>query len=62
MAISKVWIVDGCIACGVCADICPEVFELEDQATVKTGVDYSIYEERINEAAADCPVEVIMFE
>jgi ferredoxin len=62
MAISKVWIIDGCIACGVCADTCPEVFELEDLATVKTDVDYGVYEKEIKEAAADCPVEVIRFE
>lgn len=64
MAINKVWIEEGCTACGLCEDICPEVFELGDQeeATVKQGVDFSKYEEEIKEAADSCPVEVIKFE
>jgi ferredoxin len=62
MAISKVWIIDGCISCGVCVDTCPDVFELSDTAFVKTDVDYSAYEDKIKEAAVDCPVEVIKYE
>ncbi|NCC52710.1 MAG: ferredoxin, partial [Spartobacteria bacterium] len=27
---------DSCTACGLCTDICPEVFEMQDVATVKT--------------------------
>jgi ferredoxin len=30
MAITRVWIEDGCIACGACETICPEVFVLLD--------------------------------
>ncbi len=62
MAIKKVWIEEGCTACGVCEDICPEVFELQDEAVVKQGVDYSKYEDQIKEAAEECPVEVIKYE
>ncbi len=62
MAISKVWIEEGCTSCGLCSDICPEVFELEDVAVVIEGVDYSKYEENIKEAAEECPVEVIKYE
>lgn len=62
MAITKVWIEEGCTACGLCEDICPEVFKMEDEATVIDGVDYSDYEESIQEAAENCPVEVIKFE
>lgn len=64
MAIKKVWIEEGCTACGLCEDTCPEVFELgdEEEASVKEGVDYNKYEEAIKEAAEDCPVEVIKFE
>jgi ferredoxin len=62
MAISIVWIIDGCISCGICADACPEVFELEEVAVVRTDVDYTLYEEKIEEAAADCPVGVIKYE
>ena len=62
MAITKVWIEEGCTACGLCEEICPEVFRMEDEATVIEGVNYSDYEEGIREAAENCPVEVIKFE
>ncbi len=62
MAITNVWIEEGCTACGLCEEICPEVFRLDDEATVIEGVDYSNYEEQIKEAAESCPVEVIKFE
>jgi len=61
MAIKKVWIEEGCTACGLCEDICPEVFKLDDLATVIKGVNYTDYEEKIKEAAESCPVEVIKF-
>jgi ferredoxin len=61
MAISKIWIEDGCTACGLCEDICPEVFKLEDEATVIKGVNYADYEAKIKEAAESCPVEVIRY-
>jgi ferredoxin len=61
MAIKRVWITDGCTACGLCEDICPEVFKLEDQATVIEGVNFSDYEDPIVEAAESCPVEVIKY-
>ncbi|MBG0858921.1 MAG: ferredoxin [Bacteroidales bacterium] len=61
MAISKLWIEEGCTACGLCSDICPEVFVLKDVATVNEGVNYSDYEGLIKEAAENCPVEVIKY-
>ena len=61
MAITKVWIEEGCIACGSCEQICPEVFKVEDQSTILEGVNFSDYEEKIKEAADNCPVEVIMY-
>lgn len=62
MALKKIEIIEGCIACGLCVDICPEVFEMDDLATVIEGVNYSDYEESIKEAAESCPVEVIKYE
>lgn len=62
MAIKKVWIDEGCISCGLCEEISPEVFRMEDIAVVIEGVDYSEFEDGIKEAADDCPVEVIKFE
>jgi ferredoxin len=61
MAINKVWVEDGCTACGLCSDLCPEVFVLKDVATVVEGINYSDYEESIKEAADSCPVEVIKY-
>jgi ferredoxin len=62
MPVNKVWIIEGCIACGLCSDICPDVFELEDVATVKNNVNYSEFENEIMEAAEGCPTEVIKYE
>ncbi len=62
MAIQKVWIIDGCISCGLCSEICPEVFELEDLAEVKPNADFNTHENGIKESAENCPVEVIKFE
>jgi len=62
MAIKKVWIEEGCTACGLCEDTCPEVFKVEDIATVIEGVNYDDYEEQIKEAAESCPVEVIKYD
>jgi len=61
MAIKRVWIEEGCTACGLCVDICPEVFTLEDEATVIKGVYYTDYEARTMEAADNCPVGIIKF-
>lgn len=61
MAITKVWIEEGCTACGLCEGICPEVFVVEDEATVIEGADFSKHEDGIIEAADSCPVEVIKY-
>jgi ferredoxin len=63
MAINKAWIEEGCIACDLCVEICPEVFELpDDTAIVKDNVNLSDYEEQIKDAASECPVDVIRYE
>jgi ferredoxin len=62
MAIKKVWIEEGCTACGLCEDIAPDVFKVEDEAVVLDGADLNANEEGIKESAEECPVEVIMFE
>ena len=67
VAITKVWIEKGCIACGLSESKCPEVFKVKHGkwvkgATVIEGVDYSGLEEKIKQAAEACPVEVIKYE
>jgi ferredoxin len=62
MAISKVTIEDGCIVCGVCETVCPEVFKVNDTAVVLKEADLAANEAKIKEAAASCPVTVIKVE
>ena len=62
MAISRVWIEDGCISCGIAESVCPEVFKVVDTNTVLEGVELSRFEDKIKEAAECCPVDVIMYE
>ena len=62
MSIKKVWIEDGCIACGNCEGVCPEVFELEETSQVIAGADFEAHETKIRQAAEECPVQVIKFE
>jgi ferredoxin len=62
MALRKVWIEQGCTVCGICADICPEVFEIIDEAIVKANINYNDFEAPIKEAAECCPSEVIRYD
>jgi len=51
---------DECSACGICEDICPEVFELGDEkAEVKVSTVPADLEEKVRETAEECPVEAI---
>jgi len=62
MAITKVWIEDGCTSCGLCEDTAPEIFEIDDVSTVLEGAPFAEHEEDIVESAESCPVEVIKYE
>jgi len=64
MAITRVWIEEGCISCGLSESNCPEVFKVEagEPSKVIEGVDYSGLEEKIKIAAESCPVEVIKYD
>ena len=66
MTIRKVWIDEGCIACNLCQDLVPEVFEVPPGSTSRTKKGHerllerdSQMEERVQEAVDSCPVEVI---
>jgi ferredoxin len=54
----------GCIGCGLCPSICPEVFEMADDglAEVISEEVPSDAEETAREAAESCPVSVITVE
>ena len=62
MAITKVWVEDGCTSCGLCEGTAPDVFEIDDVSEVIEGADFSANEDEIKEAAEECPVEVIKYE
>ncbi len=54
---------DICTLCGICADICPEVFELtETSCIVKLTEITEEIGERVKEAMESCPVEAITIE
>ena len=64
--IKKVWIEEGCISCKLCEDIVPQVFEVPDDEDCIVKADaaphFGPLAEDIDQAADDCPVEVINVE
>ena len=64
--IVKVWIESGCISCQLCQDTAPDVFLVQDgnECVVRAdaGARFGDLAEEIEQAAGDCPVEVIKFE
>jgi ferredoxin len=63
MGLTKVWVEDGCILCGLCPELAPEVFVLEDEhCWARPDANFDLHEEEIRQAAIDCPVGVIEFE
>ncbi len=50
-----------CIGCGLCADLCPEVFQLVDEKSIVIGPDKCDTCD-IEEAVDACPVEAITLE
>lgn len=52
-----------CIACGLCEETCPEVFEVgEETATVKVDEVPPELEDAVEDAAEDCPTDAISIE
>jgi ferredoxin len=59
----KVSITEDCIACGLCVDTCPEVFEMgEEFAQVLVEEVPPEHEEAVQQAAEECPTEAILVE
>ena len=55
---------DNCIGCGLCASVCPDVFEMSDDGKAKVIVQVipQQFEACANEAKDQCPVSVITVE
>lgn len=54
---------DLCVGCGLCVDICPEVFVMEeDKAKVIANPAPTGAEENCKKSQTDCPVEAIIIE
>jgi ferredoxin len=52
-----------CVGCGPCEEICPEVFQIvDDIAKVKKAEVSPELEEKVREAAQNCPNEAILIE
>lgn len=52
-----------CTGCGLCADTCPDIFELDgDIARVKVEIVPEAAEECVQQAAEDCPASAIKVE
>lgn len=60
----KVRVIDGCIACGTCFAICPEVFKEDEEgfSHVERENVPEACELAVSEAAETCPVSVILTE
>ncbi len=50
-----------CIGCGVCADMVPDVFEMQDGKSIVINAQGAEYDE-VQEAVESCPVEAITAE
>lgn len=55
---------DGCISCGLCTDICPDVFRMADDGLAEVYVDEVPEESEAcaKDAEDSCPVSVISVE
>jgi ferredoxin len=60
--VKKVFITPGCISCGACESICPEVFKINGTAQIRPDANIEKNIALIKEAADICPVQVIKIE
>jgi ferredoxin len=51
-----------CISCGVCVDICPQVFRLNDRDVSEVTNPTGAAEEKIQEAIDGCPGQCLHWE
>ena len=60
--IKNVKINPGCVSCGTCEVVCPNVFEVKEIVEIRKNADLRANEEEIKEAAQTCPVGAIEIE
>lgn len=58
----KFYIEPGCIGCGLCEALAPQVFKVQDVSHIRDGVDHTKYQEKIKVAQKLCPMGVIVYE
>ena len=59
----KANVIEGCISCGLCASVCPEVFRMNDENVSEVYHQPTPEQEDATQEAADgCPVSVIELE
>lgn len=52
-----------CTGCGLCVDVCPEVFEMPEALSIVKPTDITEdIAEKVKESAESCPVEAIIIE
>ena len=60
--VAGLFIINGCIVCGLCEDDCPEVFDVQPAGSVirqSAQRFFQTHAAKIIQAAQECPVEVI---
>jgi len=60
--IKEIKISSGCIGCGTCETICPDVFKVDSISELKKDTDLSQHLDCIKESADVCPVGAIEIE
>lgn len=59
----KAKVIEGCISCGLCTSVCPEVFRMSDEGVSEVYAQPTPEnEDDTREAAEGCPVSVIVIE
>ena len=53
---------DNCAGCGLCMQICPHVFDMDDEGKVKIIDPDGDNEKRLQEACDSCPMKAIRLE
>ena len=50
-----------CIVCGVCVEVCPDVFRLNDARYIEV-IDRGNYPDEVDEAIKNCPADCVYWE